>query len=125
LPVDAPRRQQGEHMKYAVLAMGLCAIALAGCEKAVEPGIKVQSQVERKDQQTGAAPQAMLWSPEFKGQTLDECLQSAKRDGNPDGARKCKCVIDKAATTVPEQRFKTVHTDPEVRTMIKQIGAAC
>ena len=66
-----------------------------------------------------------MWSPEFKNQTLSECTQRATADENPTGVRKCKCIIEKASTTIPEQRFKTIGTDPEVKALIKQIGAAC
>ena len=109
-------------MKHGSLIFCLIAIASVGCEKAGEPA--VERQAERKDQQSVSAPLAM-WSPEFRDQTLNECIQSATADGNPKGARKCKCVVEKASTTIPEQRFKAVNTDPKVKEMIRQIGAAC
>ena len=66
-----------------------------------------------------------MWSPEFKNQTLNECIQRATADMSPEGVRKCKCVIEKASTTIPEQRFKEIDTNPEVKGLIKQIGSTC
>jgi hypothetical protein len=111
-------------MKQRSLIILLIAFSLIGCEKAGEPANKAEPQSVRQNQ-PGASPALALWSAEFKKQTLDECIQSATRDGNSEGVRKCKCVIDKASTTIPEQRFKTINTDPEVKESIKQIGAAC
>ena len=111
-------------MKQGSLILCLIAMALAGCEKVSEPANKVELQAERKDQQSVSSPLAM-WSPEFKNQTLNECIQRATEDRNPDGVRKCKCVVEKASTTIPEQRFKAIGTDPEVKGLIKQIGFAC
>ena len=109
-------------MKHASLVFCLIALASVGCEKAGEPAAAPRP--ERKVQQ-GVSPALARWSPEFENQTLNECIQSAKADGNPDGARKCKCVVEKASATIPEQRFKAVGTDPEVKTLIRQIGLAC
>jgi len=66
-----------------------------------------------------------MWSPEFRDRTLNECIQSATADGNPKGVGKCKCVVEKASTTILEQRFKAIKTDPEVKAMVRQIGVAC
>ena len=111
-------------MKHGSLIFCLIALTLVGCEKAREPANKVELQAERKVQQVISPPLAM-WSPEFKNQTLNECIQRATADKNSAGVRKCKCVVEKASTTIPEQRFKTIDTDPEVKALIKQIGAAC
>jgi hypothetical protein len=110
--------------KHGSLLFCLIAFAFVGCEKAGEPANKAEPQAERKDQQSVSPPLAM-WSPEFTKQTLDECIESATRDGSAEGARKCKCVVEKASTTIPEQRFKAIRTDPEVKELIKQIGVAC
>ena len=111
-------------MKHGLLVFCLVAVALAGCEKAGEPANKVEPQAERKDQQ-GVSPPPAMWSAEFRDQTLNECIQSAKAEGNSRGIGKCKCVVDKASATIPEQRFKAIHTDPKVKEMIRQIGASC
>lgn len=111
-------------MKHGSLIFCLITFALLGCEKAGEPAIEAERQAERKDQQSVSPPPAM-WSPEFTTQTLNECIQSATRDGNAQGVQKCKCVVEKASATIPEQRFKAIGTDPEVKALIKQIGAAC
>jgi hypothetical protein len=111
-------------MKQGSLIFCLIAFGLVGCEKASEPANRAEPQAERKDQQIGSAPLAM-WSPEFKNQTLNECIQRATADGNSTGVLKCKCVVEKASATIPEQRFKTINTDPEVKELIKQIGVAC
>ena len=111
-------------MKHGSLIFCLIAFSLAGCEKAGEPVGKAERQVERKDQQSVSPPPA-LWSAEFKDQTLKECIQRATQDMNTEGVRRCKCVIEKAATTIPEQRFKTIDTDPQVKESLRQIGAAC
>lgn len=111
-------------MKPGLLIICLIAFSLIGCEKAGEPANKAEPQAERKDQPS-VPPALALWSAEFKKQTLDECIQSATRDGNSEGVRRCKCVIEKASTTIPEQRFKTINSDPEVKQSIKQIGATC
>jgi len=99
-------------------------VALVGCERAGEPANSGVSQTERKDQQI-ASPAVALWSPEFKDQTLNECIQRATADGNSVGVRRCKCVIEKASTTIPELRFKAIQTDPEVKERIRQFGATC
>jgi hypothetical protein len=111
-------------MKHGSLIFCLVAFALAGCEKAGEPANKIERQAERKDQQSVSPPLAS-WSPEFKDQTLNECIQRAKEDVNAEGVRRCKCVIEKASTTIPQQRFKAVRTDAEVKESLKQIGVAC
>ena len=111
-------------MKRGSLIFLLIAITLVGCEKAGEPPNKVERQAERKDQQSVSPPIAM-WSPEFKHQTLRECIQSATAQGDSKGVGKCRCVVEKASTTIPEQRFKTIHTDPQVKELIRQIGVAC
>ena len=102
----------------------LITIALLGCEKASEPVDKVDRQAERKDLQSGS-PSMLMWSPEFRDQTLKECIQSATADGSAQGVRKCKCVVEKASTTMPEQKFRSIQTDPAVKDLLKQIGAAC
>jgi hypothetical protein len=107
-------------MKQGSLIFCLIAIALVGCEKASEP----DRQSERKTLPSVSPPLAM-WSPEFKSQTLNECTQRATADANPDGVRRCKCVVEKASATIPEQRFKAIGTDPQVKALMKQIGAAC
>ena len=111
-------------MKQRSLICCLIAFALVGCQKAAEPAKKPGVQVERKDQQ-GVSPSLSMWSPEFKNQTLNECIQRATADMNSEGVRKCKCVVEKAATTIPEQRFKEIGTNPEVKGLIKQIGSTC
>jgi hypothetical protein len=111
-------------MKHASLIFCLIAFSFAGCEKAGAPAGKVEAQAERKDQQSVSPPVAM-WSPEFKDQTLKECIQRATQDMNTEGVRRCKCVIEKAATTIPEQRFRTIGTDPEVKESLRKIGATC
>ena len=111
-------------MKQSLCILGLIALALLGCDRAGGPANKVEAQTERKDQQA-VAPPATLWSAEFKSQTLNECSQSATREGNADGVRKCQCVVDKASATIPEQRFKTIGTDAEVKEMVRKIGATC
>jgi hypothetical protein len=111
-------------MKHGLVMVGLFALALAGCDRGSEPSAKVQGQTAQKDQQ-GAPSPVGLWSQEFKEQTLKECIQSATREMNTDGVRRCKCVVEKASTTITEQRFKTIGTDPEVKAQLKQIGAAC
>ncbi len=111
-------------MKQGSLIFCLIVFTLVGCERAGEPANKAKPQAERKDQQSVSPPLAM-WSPEFKNQTLNECIQRATADMSPEGVRKCKCVVEKASTTIPEQRFKTIGTDPEVKGLIKQIGFAC
>jgi hypothetical protein len=111
-------------MKHGSLIFCLIAFALVGCEKAGEPANEAEPQAERKDQQGVSRPLAS-WSPEFKDQTLNECIQRAREDMNPEGVRRCKCVIEKASTTIPEQRFKAIRTDPEVKELLKQIGVAC
>jgi hypothetical protein len=111
-------------MKHASLMTCLIVLALAGCDKASEPVSKVERQDERKEQQ-GMVPLRTLWSPEFKDQTLKECAQRAAADMNSKGVLKCRCVIEKASATIPEQRFKAIQTDPAVKDMIRQIGAAC
>jgi hypothetical protein len=109
-------------VKLSPLIVGTMLVALAGCDKAGAPANGTQS--DRPSQQT-ASPAVALWSTEFKTQTMNECIQRATSDGNSEGVRKCKCVIEKASTTIPEQRFKSIQTDPQVKDMIKQIGAAC
>jgi hypothetical protein len=111
-------------MKHGSLIFCLISFSLLGCEKASEPAGKVEQQAERKDQQSVSPPVAM-WSPEFKEQTLKECIQRATQDMNTEGVRRCKCVIEKAAATIPEQRFKAIGTDPEVKESLRKIGAAC
>jgi hypothetical protein len=111
-------------MKRGSLIFCLIAFALVGCEKAGEPANKVEPQAERKAQPSVSSPRA-IWSTEFKDQTLNECIQRARQDMNPEGVRRCKCVIEKASTTLPEQRFKAIGTDPEVKALLKQIGEAC
>ena len=111
-------------MKHSLIILGLVAVALIGCDRSGEPANKVAPQTERKDQ-PGVSPPRAMWSQEFTSQTLNECVQRATADGNSDGIRKCKCVVEKASTTIPEQRFKEIRTDPEVKALIKQIGAAC
>jgi hypothetical protein len=108
----------------ALLTISLITLALVGCEKAAEPANKVERQTERKDQQSVPPPVA-LWSPEFKDQTLNECIQRATAEANTEGVRRCKCVVEKASTTIPELRFKAVQTDPAVKEQIRQIGATC
>lgn len=102
-------------MKQGLLILCLIAFALAGCEKASPPA----------NIQQGVSPPPALWSAEFKNQTLNECVERAKADGNSQGELKCKCVVEKAAATIPEQRFKAIGSDPEVKALVKQIGAAC
>src|SRR5476649_2865341 len=97
-------------MKHGSLIFCLIVFALVGCEKAGEPANKVERQAERKDQPS-VSPALASWSPAFKNQTLNECIQRAREDVNPEGVRRCKCVIEKASTTIPEQRFKAVRTD--------------
>ena len=111
-------------MKYASLIFCLIAVTLVGCERGGEPANKVDRQAERKDQPS-VSPALASWSPEFKDQTLNECIQRAREDANPEGVRRCKCVIEKASATMPEERFKAIGTDPEVKALIKQIGGAC
>jgi hypothetical protein len=111
-------------MKNGSYIIYLIAFMLVGCEKASEPANKIERQTERKDQQNGSPPLAM-WSPEFKQQTLNECTKRAAEDMNPEGGRRCNCVVEKASTTIPEQWFKTIGTDPEVKALLKQIGLAC
>lgn len=111
-------------MKHGSLVFCLIAFALVGCEKAGEPAKQAGRQAERKVEQ-GVSPPLVLWSPEFRDQTLNECIQSAKADGNSRGEAKCKCVVERASTSITEQRFKAIHTDPEVKEKIRQIGAAC
>ena len=111
-------------MKQGSIIFCLIAFALVGCEKAGEPANKTELQAERKAEQS-VSPPLSLWSAEFKNQTLNECIQRATADGNSQGALKCKCVVERASTTIPEQRFKAIHTDPEVKEMIKQIGLRC
>ena len=111
-------------MKYSSLFLCLIVAALVGCEKASEPVNKAERQGASKDQR-GVSPPLALWSPEFRDQTLKECTQSATANGDSKGVLKCKCVVDKASTTIPEQRFKAVQTDPEVKDMIRQIGVSC
>ena len=111
-------------MKHGSLIFCLVAFSLAGCGKAGVPASNVERQAEQKDQQS-ASPALALWSPEFKDQTLKQCIQRATQDMNTEGVRRCRCVIEKAATTIPEQRFKAIGTDPEVKESLRQIGAAC
>jgi hypothetical protein len=111
-------------MNLGSLIFCFIAFALVGCEKASEPAIKVERQAEQKDQQS-VSPLLASWSAEFKDQTLSECTQRATDDKNPDGVRRCKCVVEKASATIPEQRFKAIRTDPEVKELLRQIGAAC
>ena len=111
-------------MKHGSLIVCFIAFALVACEKASEPANRVENQAEPKDRQSVAPPRAS-WSPEFKDQTLSECIERATEDKNPEGVRRCKCVIEKASTTIPEQRFKAIHTDPEVKDWLRQIGVAC
>jgi len=111
-------------MKHGSLVLCLIVLALAGCEKAGEPADEAGRQAERKAQ-PGVSPAVAMWSPEFRDRTLNECIQSATADGNPKGVGKCKCVVEKASTTILEQRFKAIKTDPEVKAMVRQIGVAC
>ena len=111
-------------MRRDPLIFCLVAFALLGCEKASEPASKIELQAERKDLQSGSPP-FLMWSPEFRDQTLKECIQSATADGSAQGVRKCKCVVEKASTTIPEQRFKAIQTDPAIKDQVKQIGAGC
>ena len=46
---------------------------------------------------------------------LKECIQNATAQADSKGAGKCKCVVEKASTTIPEQRFKAIHADPRRR----------
>jgi hypothetical protein len=111
-------------MKQGTLIFCLIAFTLVGCGKASEPANKAELRAERKVQQ-GISPPLSMWSQEFKNQTLNECTERATADKNPAGIQKCKCVVEKASTTIPEQRFKAIGTDPEVKALIKQIGSAC
>ena len=56
---------------------------------------------------------------------IKECIQRATADGSAQGVRKCGCVVEKTSTTIPEQRFKAIQTDPAVKDQIKPIGAGC
>jgi len=111
-------------MKHGSLIFCLVAFALAGCEKASETASKVERQAEQKGQ-TGVAPLPASWSAEFKGQTLSDCTRRATEDKNPEAVRRCKCIVEKASTTIPEQRFKAINTDPEAKELLRQIGAVC
>lgn len=115
-------------MKHGPLIFGLIAFALTGCEKASEPSNTpvntIERQTERRDRASGS-PGVLLWSTEFRDQTLKECIQRATADGNVPGIRKCECVVEKTSTTIPEQQFKAIQTDPSVKELVKKIGAAC
>ena len=111
-------------MKQGSIIFCLIAFGLVGCEKAGEPANKGELQAERKAEQS-VSPPLSLWSAEFKNQTLNECIQRATADGNSKGVLKCKCVVEKASATIPEQRFKAIQSDPEVKGLIKQIGMTC
>jgi uncharacterized lipoprotein NlpE involved in copper resistance len=111
-------------MKHGLLILYLLAFALLGCNKAGEPASNIGSQALQKDQPVASAPLA-LWSPEFKDKTVKECIQLATRDLNTEGVRRCRCAMEKASTTMTEQQFHTVGTDPAVRESIRQIGLAC
>jgi len=111
-------------MKHGSLILYLVAVALLGCDKASEPAAKTGSQAVQKDQAVASTPRA-LWSPEFKDKTVKECIQLATRDMNTEGIRRCKCVLEKASTTMTEQQFHTIGTDPAVKESIRQIGVAC
>jgi len=111
-------------MKHGLLILYLVAFALLGCDKPSEPAGKIGSQAMQKDQPAASAPVA-LWSPEYKDKTVKECIQLATRDMNTEGVRRCKCVMEKASTTMTEQQFKTIGTDPAVKESIRQIGLAC
>jgi hypothetical protein len=111
-------------MKHRSLVFFLIAFSLVGCGKTGAPAGNVEPQAERKDQQS-VSPVLALWSPEFKEQTLKGCINRATQDMNSEGVRRCKCVIEKAATTIPEERFKAIGTDPQVKESLRQIGAAC
>ena len=113
-------------MKHGPLIFGLIAFALTGCEKAGEPSNTqvntMARQAEPKGQASGS-PGVLLWSTEFRDQTLKECIQSATADGSVAGVRKCKCVVEKASTTIPEQQFKAINTDPSVKELVKKIAS--
>jgi hypothetical protein len=111
-------------MKRVSLIFCLIAFVSVGCEKAGEPANKAEPQAGAKAQQNVVPPLA-LWSPDFKEQTLKECIQRATQEMNTEGVRRCRCVIEKASATIPEQRFKAVGTDPEVKELLKQVGLAC
>ena len=111
-------------MQHGAIILVSIVFALAGCEKASEPVKTADRQIERKDQ-PGVLPPPLLWSAEFRDETLKGCIQLATADMNTPGVRKCKCVIEKASTTIPEQKFKTINSDPTVKEQLKQIGAAC
>lgn len=110
--------------RITALVFCLIVFALAGCERAGEPANKLERQAERKDQ-PGVSPPLAMWSAEFRDRTLKECIQSATAQADSKGAGKCQCVVEKASTTIPEQRFKTIHTDQGVKDLIRQIGMAC
>ena len=111
-------------MKKGLFICCLLACALMGCEKASQPAATAERQPERKEQASAPAP-AALWSKEFKDQTLKECIQHATANGDSEGVRKCRCVVDKAAATITEERFKAIGTDAQVKATVKQIGATC
>jgi hypothetical protein len=109
-------------MKRQLLIFCLIAFSLPGCGKTGAPAGNAEPQTERNDR---VSPVLALWSPEFKEQTLKGCISRATQEMNSDGVRRCKCVIEKAATTISEERFKAIGTDPQVKETLRQIGTAC
>jgi hypothetical protein len=121
-------RGRGEYMKRGSLIFCLAAFALVGCEKTSAPANKVEPKVELQAEpkvQQSVFPPRANWSPQFKDDTLNECVRRATEDMNPERVRRCKCIVEKASTTIPEQRFKAIGTDPEAKALLRQIGAAC
>ena len=111
-------------MRHASIIICSVFLALLGCNNAVESSGNAERQPDAQSQQSGSSPPA-LWSAAFKSQTLNECIQRATADGNTQGVIRCKCVVEKASTTIPEEKFKTVGSDAEVKLMIKRIGRTC
>ncbi|MDD4913352.1 MAG: zinc-ribbon domain-containing protein [Sideroxydans sp.] len=87
---------------------------------AEEARLQTQNQVRENESQS-----VVSWSSMFKQNTYNECADRAMEKGDTNGVVFCGCLIDKASTTISEQRMRALETDQEVRAEIQNIAASC
>ena len=65
------------------------------------------------------------WSEQFKNNTYNDCAENGIQKGNLQAPTICRCQVDKASTTIPEQRMRNMEKDQEVKDAFQKIVASC
>lgn len=116
-----------DYQRRAREAAEALAMQQAEAERAAneERDLEARRQEQARLQQSMAQAAAAGWSQQFSDQVFTNCAQAAQQRGDQQGVDKCRCIVGKASTIIPEQRMNTADSDPEVQAAINQIASTC